>query len=246
MTDWKEVKAIVYNWYPGQIGNLALAEVLTGKTNPSGKLPMTIEKEFKDSPAFGYLPEGAQFTCDLPGYFDMDTPRSEINRWSLDISIGDAPNKLYDIEYKEDVLVGYRWFDTRKIEPLFPFGYGLSYTDFNISNALLSSSELGKEETIKVSVEVSNTGDQAGATVVQLYVGEKKPTVTRPLKELKAFKKISLNPGDSKKVDLYLDKEAFAFWNPETKSWTVNSGEFEIMVGPSSSEIVAQMTVNVK
>lgn len=246
MADWNNVKAIVYNWYPGQIGNAALAEILTGKTNPSGKLPMTIEKEFADSPAYGYLPEGAVFMCDHPSYLDIHAPESVINRWSVDVSIGEAPELLYDVEYKEDVLVGYRWFDTKNIEPLFPFGFGLSYTDFNISDGQLSSSEITKDETLKVSVKVTNTGDQAGATVAQLYVSEKNPTITRPQKELKAFKKVILAAGESQVIDLYLDKEAFAFWNPDTKAWTVNSGEFEILVGQSSREINTKMTLKVK
>lgn len=246
MTDWNNVKAIVYNWYPGQIGNVALAEVLTGKTNPSGKLPMTIEKEFADSPAFGYLPEGAKFMCDHPSYFDIHAPKSEINRWSLDTGIGEAPNKLYDVEYKEDVLVGYRWYDTKQIEPLFPFGFGLSYTNFTMKALQLSSSEITKDQTLKVMVKVTNTGDLAGATVVQVYVGEKMPTLARPVKELKAFQKVMLNAGESKIVELELEKQAFAFWNPETKEWTVNNGEFDIYVGESSKDISAIKTVEMK
>jgi len=245
MTEWNKVKAIVYNWYPGQIGNVALAEVLTGKTNPSGKLPMTIEKEFRDSPAYGYLPEGAEFMCDHPLYFDMDAPRSEINRWSLDVGIGEAPEKLYDVEYKEGVLVGYRWYDTKNIEPLFPFGFGLSYTNFRISNIKLSSQKISTDEILKVSVDVSNTGDKKGATVVQLYVSEKKPIVIRPVKELKAFKKLTLNPGETQSVDLYLDNDAFAFWSDETKKWTVNPGDFDILIGQSSRDISSKMTINV-
>lgn len=245
MTDWTGVKAILYNWYPGQIGNVALAEVLTGQTNPSGKLPMTIEKEFKDSPAYGYRPEGEAFLCEHPSYFDMDAPESVINRWSFDTRIQDAPNLLYDVNYDEGVLVGYRWYDTKNIEPLFPFGFGLSYTSFTISDAQLSSSKITKEETIKVSVKVSNTGTQAGATVAQLYVSEKKPTDIRPIKELKAFKKVMLAAGESKVIDLYLDKAAFAFWNSETQAWTVNPGLFEILIGQSSRDINEVLSLEV-
>ncbi len=246
MTDWKDVKAIVYNWYPGQIGNVALAEILSGKTNPSGKLPMTIEKEFADSPAFGYLPEGAQFMCDHPSYFDLHAPKSVINRWSLDTGIGEAPNKLYDVEYKEDVLVGYRWYDTKQIEPLFPFGFGLSYTSFTMDDLQLSSSEITEDQTLKLKIKVTNTGEQAGATVAQVYVGEKNPSVTRPVKELKAFQKVMLNAGESKVVELELAKDAFAFWNPETKEWTINKGEFDIYIGESSKDISAIKTVEMK
>ena len=246
MTSWKDVKAIVYNWYPGQIGNVALAEILSGKTNPSGKLPMTIEKEFADSPAFGYLPEGAQFMCDHPSYFDLHAPKSEINRWSLDTGIGEAPNKLYDVEYKEDVLVGYRWYDTKHIEPLFPFGFGLSYTSFTMEDLQLSSSDITEDQTLKLKIKVTNTGEQSGATVAQVYVGEKNPSVTRPVKELKAFEKVMLNAGESKVVELELAKDAFAFWNPETKEWTINKGEFDIYIGESSKDISAIKTVEMK
>ena len=245
MTDWTDVKAILYNWYPRQIGNIALAEVLSGQTNPSGKLPMTIEKEVKDFPAYGYRPADAKFLCEHPSYFDMDAPKAVIDRWSFDTSIQEAPDQLYDVNYDEGVLVGYRWYDTKNIEPLFPFGFGLSYSSFIISDAQLSSSKITKEETIKVSVKLSNTGTQAGATVAQLYVSEKKPTDIRPIKELKAFKKVMLEAGESKVIDLYLDKAAFAFWNSETKSWTVNSGEFEIMIGQSSRDINEVLSLEV-
>ncbi|MDA3894249.1 MAG: glycoside hydrolase family 3 C-terminal domain-containing protein [Salinivirgaceae bacterium] len=245
MTDWENVKAIVYNWYPGQIGNVALAEVLSGKTNPSGKLPMTIEKEFKDSPAYGYIPEGTELMCDTEGYLDLSIQEPELNRWVFDSSIDDV-DKMYDVEYKEGVLVGYRWYDTKNIEPLFPFGFGLSYTNFSISNCELSSTEISEDETLKVSVKVSNTGSKDGATVVQLYVSEKNPTVVRPIKELKAFKKIMLKTGESKVVDMYLEKEAFAYWSSETKQWTVNKGAFDIFVGQSSRELSTEMQVTIK
>lgn len=246
MTDWTDVKGIVYNWYPGQIGNVALAEILTGKTNPSGRLPMTIEKEFNDGPGKGYLPEGAKLMCDVEGYLDINKQEPELNRWVYDTGIEDAPNKLYDINYSEGVLVGYRWYDTKKIDVMFPFGHGLSYTSFTVTEGQLSSSEIAEGETLKVSVKVTNTGEKDGATVVQLYVGEKKPTITRPVKELKAFKKVALKAGESKVVDLYLEKDAFAYWNPETKAWTVNKGEFDVLVGQSSADLSVTLPVTIK
>ncbi len=245
MTDWNDINAILYNWYPGQTGNIALAEVLTGQTNPSGKLPMTIEKEFEDSPAYGYRPVDAKFLSEHPSYFDMDAPESEINRWSFDTRIQDAPNELYDVNYEEGVLVGYRWYDTKNIEPLFSFGFGLSYTDFTLGEAKLSSEKIIKDENLRVSVKVSNTGKTAGATVVQIYVSEKNPTDIRPVKELKAFKKVMLKAGESKHVDLILSQEAFAFWNSETKAWTVNSGQFEILIGESSRDIGEVLSVEI-
>lgn len=246
MTDWNDVKAIVYNWYPGQMGNIALAEVLTGTTNPSGKLPMTIEKEFIDGPGSNYLPEGAKFMCDKEGYLDIDLHEPEINRWGYDIDIRVAPDSIYDVEYNEGVFVGYRWFENKQITPLFPFGFGLSYTTFAISDMQLSSEKINKDDKISVELSVSNTGKVDGATVVQLYVGENAPSVERPLKELKAFKKVNLKSGESKTIELVLDKTAFAYWNEQTKDWTVNSGEFTISAGQSSADISQIATVLIK
>jgi beta-glucosidase len=246
MQDWNNVQAIVYNWYPGQIGNTALAEVLTGMTNPSGKLPMTIEKEFKDSPAYGYVPESTKFLSDLDGYLDTSVQEPELNRWSYDISIDDAKDLLYDVEYKEGVLVGYRWYDTKNIKPLFPFGHGLSYTSFQLENIQVSAKDIGKDDVLKVTLDVVNTGKVAGATTVQLYVGEQKPTVTRPTKELKAFQKVWLKAGERKSVDLLLDATAFSYWNPTTKVWDINAGMFDLFIGQSVVDIAMQKTVAVQ
>ncbi|WP_420573214.1 beta-glucosidase [Kordia sp.] len=243
MSDWNNVKTIVYNWYPGQIGNVALAEILTGVTNPSGKLPMTIEKEFKDSPAYGYVSEETTFLSDHEKYLDTSIPESELNRWSFDTNIGDAKELLYDVEYKEGVLVGYRWYDTKNITPLFPFGHGLSYTTFTLNNLSLSSNEISKSETLKVTVEVANTGKVDGATTVQLYVGEEKATVTRPVKELKAFQKVWLKAGEKKSIDLYLEPEAFSYWSPDTKQWETNTGKFDLFLGQSSGSIEEKTTI---
>ncbi|WP_298514501.1 glycoside hydrolase family 3 protein [uncultured Kordia sp.] len=245
MSDWNNVKAIVYNWYPGQIGNVALAEILTGITNPSGKLPMSIEKEFKDSPAYGYVSEDTAFLSDHEKYLDTSIPESELNRWSFDTSIDEAKDLLYNVEYKEGVLVGYRWYDTKKIAPLFPFGYGLSYTTFALGNIKLSSNEIAKTETLKVTVEVANTGKVDGATTVQLYVGEQNATVTRPVKELKAFQKVWLKAGEKKQVDLYLTPESFSYWSADTRDWEINAGKFTVFAGQSSANIEAETVVTV-
>lgn len=243
MTDWKDVKAIIYNWYPGQTGNQALAEIISGQTNPSGKLPMTIEKEFSDSPAFGYLPEDAVFLCDHPHYFDLDAPSDVINRWSLDIGIGAASKHLYNIHYDEGVLVGYRWYDTKKIEPLFPFGFGLSYTTFEIGEVQLSATEISDKDNLNLNINIRNTGEQKGATVVQIYVGEDKPGIIRPVKELKAFQKVSIEPGESQNITLTLGKNAFAFWDEGSKNWKVNKGDYTLFIGESSRDIEELKTI---
>jgi beta-glucosidase len=217
MTDWK-VPAIIYSWYPGQNGNIALAEILSGKTNPSGKLPITIEKKFEDSPGYPYIPEG-------------DTLYTG---WGGDQIIKD---KIYNIRYKEGVFVGYRWYDSKKIEPLFHFGYGLSYTSFEYGKVTVSDKDLNKDGHFTVNLTVTNTGKVAGAEIVQVYVQEVKPSVPRPVKELKGFKRIFLNAGESKQVSLTLTKQDLAFWDVKTNGWLAEPGDYNILVGSSSVDI---------
>ena len=111
MKDWDGVKGIIYNWYPGQIGQVALAEILAGQTNPSGKLPMSIERDFKDSPAYGYISDSTHFMCDDKDFMNMNP---EYNRWQYDMSIEDAPDNLYDVHYDEGIFVGYRWYEKER------------------------------------------------------------------------------------------------------------------------------------
>jgi len=218
MTDWNDkAAAIIYSWYAGQIGYVALAEILSGETNPSGKLPITIEKKFEDSPGYGYTQGEALY-----------------NDWDHE---GEMAHPVYDIEYKEGVLVGYRWYETKKIEPLYPFGFGLSYSTFEYKNIELSKEKFNKDDEIEVSVTITNTGDTEGAETVQLYIEDIESSVERPLKELKGFAKVSLKPGESKKVKIKLDKQDFSFWNPEIKDWFAEKGTFKIRVGSSSADI---------
>ena len=140
-------------------------------------------------------------------------------------------------------MVGYRWYEHKKIEPLFPFGFGLSYTDFSLSDAQLSSATLSKGSTLQVSVEVANTGDVEGATVVQCYIKENEPSLPRPPKELKAYKKVFLKAGESQRVTLTLEPSAFAFWCPKANAWTTNSGTFEVLIGQSSAAISEQTSL---
>ena len=226
MSAWHDkVSAIVYGWYPGQSGMQAIADIMVGKVNPSGKLPATIEKSFKDSPAYGMIPRGMKF----------NHTQSNINELWI------AP-RTYDVEYKESVLVGYRWYEAKGIEPLFPFGFGLSYTTFEFSKAKAPKS-ISAEKPIKVTVRLANTGKMAGAEVVQLYVQENNPTVLRPKKELKAFKKVYLEPGKSTTVEFELKHSDLAFWNDKTHAWTVNKGTYTIHIGNSSANIAATCEV---
>lgn len=217
MSAWNDkVAALIYGWYGGQSGFEALADIITGKVNPSGKLPISIEKDFKDSPAWGYLPKGASLYNECKNEFMI---------------------KVYDIHYNEDILVGYRWYDTQNIEPLYPFGHGLSYTTFSLTKPELTVKKITGSQPIKCTVVLTNIGKRKGSEVVQLYVREDNPTLLRPVKELKQFDKIALSPGEKRIVEFELTKQDFAFWDEQSHGWKVNPGRYTIMLGTSSKAI---------
>jgi beta-glucosidase len=226
MSAWNDkAAAIIYGWYPGQSGMQAIADIMVGKINPSGKLPATIEKSFKDSPAYGMIPNGAS----------LRKAKGNPNELWF------AP-KTYDVHYNESVLVGYRWYESKNIEPLYPFGYGLSYTTFEFGKAK-AAKKISTEKPLKVTVRLSNTGKMAGAEVVQLYVQENNPTVLRPKKELKAFKKVHLEAGAKTTVTFELNHSDLAFWNDKTHAWEVNKGTYTLHIGNSSANITSTCEV---
>lgn len=202
MDSWLgQVPAVLQAWYPGMEGGNALAKVLFGDVNPSGKLPATFPRKLSDSPAH---------------------------------QMGNFPGTNGTVTYAEGLLVGYRWFDTKNIEPLFPFGYGLSYTTFKYSNMKLLP---GTNGTVTAQFEIENTGKVAGAEVAQLYVHEKNPNLMRPEKELKGFKKVSLKPGEKQTVSVLLDQAAFSYYDDTKKAWVAQEDDFEILIGSSSRDI---------
>jgi len=230
MTDWNDkVSAIVYNWYGGQMGNQALAEIISGEISPSGYLPISIEKEFDDSPGANYIPKS------------IDLTKGQNIR-----KMEEAAKNIYNVEYKEGILVGYRWYDTKNIDPLYPFGHGLTYTNFSYSDMTLSAERISSADVLTVSFKVKNTGKVTGATVAQVYVKDVKASVLRPVKELKGFKKIKLAPGASQTVSIELDANAFSFWDKNTRDWKVENGMFEIILGKSSRDIIATKKLRVK
>ncbi len=219
MSRWNtKAAAIIYAWYGGQTGAKAVAEIISGKTNPSGKLPITIEKDFKDSPGYGYIPEGEQL----------------YNNWNDHV---ERTHPVFDVKYKEGIFMGYRWYEKKDIEPLYPFGFGLSYTRFDYSDLQISKDIFTENEKIEVSFTVKNIGNMTGAEIAQLYIGDADSKFPRPLKELKGFDKINLKPGESKVITITLNKKDFSYWNPEIKNWYVEPGKFIIMIGSSSNEI---------
>ena len=209
MEHWiHNVPAVVQAMYPGEQAGKALAELLFGEANPSGKLSVSIPKSEDQYPK---------------------------NHWG----------RVDSIDYSEDVFVGYRYFDEHNIEPQFPFGHGLSYTTFKYSEAKLSQPSIKSGDQVTVSLEISNTGDRAGSEVVQLYVHQDKCSVPRPPKELKAFKKIFLNPGEKQTVTLTLDKRSFAYFAEKQNDWVIEPGKFEFLIGSSSRDIRQTATCEV-
>jgi beta-glucosidase len=228
MTGWNDkVAAILYAWYAGQNGYTALAEIISGKVNPSGKLPVTIEKEFKDSPGYGYIPEGTKIYEGWDNDLNMKIP-------------------IRDIHYNEGVFVGYRWYENKNIEPLYPFGFGLSYTNYDYSDLQLKINKQGPTQTVTVSFKIKNTGKVPGAEIAQVYVQDVDATVPRPIKELKGFKKLEIQPGETKEVKIELQRNDFAFWDIQSRNWLVELGKFVIHVGKSSREIVLKGEVELR
>ncbi|MHA1148522.1 MAG: glycoside hydrolase family 3 C-terminal domain-containing protein [Promethearchaeota archaeon] len=205
MEGWiDKVPAIVEAWYGGIEAGNALANVLFGDVNPSGKLPTTFPKKIEDSPAHA----------------------------SPETYPGDK-----DVLYKEGIFVGYRHFDKENIEPLFPFGFGLSYTTFKYENLKLNSTSLSSENSLKISVDIANTGKRDGAEIVQLYIQDLECSVGRPIKELKGFDKIFLKTGEKKTIDFEIDKADLCFYDEKERIWKVENGEFKILIGSSSRDI---------
>ena len=201
--------AMLMSWFNGSEGGNAIADVLLGKVNPSGKLPFTFPVSLADSPAF---------------------------------SLGTFPGDN-NVEYKEGSLVGYRWFDTKKVKPLFPFGFGLSYTEFSYSGIKTDKIKYRSDEIINISIKLKNTGKSDGDEVVQLYVHRLNSNIEWPEKELKGFIRVSLKAGESKSVALTLPISQLRYWDNKTHDWLLESGKIQVMLGSSSSDIRLVKTI---
>jgi beta-glucosidase len=204
------VKAVVEGGLAGQASGGAIADVLFGVVNPSGKLNETYPVALQDNPS----------------YFNF-------------------PGENHTVNYGEGIFIGYRYYEARNRLPLFPFGYGLSYTTFAYSGIKVSAKNVNDTSQLQVSIKVKNTGAVAGQEIVQLYVSDKECSYQRPNKELKAFKKIMLKPGEEKEVAFTLGYRDYAFYNPALKQWVVESGDFDILVGASSQDIKQKETIHV-
>ena len=209
-----KVPALLQSWYLGSEAGNAIANILTGDLNPSGKLPFTFPKKLEDNAAHSF---------GLISY----------------------PGNGVTEEYKEDILVGYRWFDTKKITPLFPFGFGLSYTNFELGKMAVDKKIYQLTDTINVSFTLKNSGKMAGSEVTQLYISQPNASVQRPVKELKAFQKIFLKLNETKTVKMAVKVQDMAFYSEKTDSWVVEPGEFVIHLATSSADIKSSIAVKV-
>ena len=208
-----KVNAVVEGWYIGSQMGHALADVIFGKVNPSGKLPFTFPAKLEDNAAHAL------------GAYD--------------------PQDL-SVEYKESIYVGYRWAEKQNIKPLFAFGHGLSYTDFTYGEAKCSKPSVKAGSNVKVSIDVTNSGKVAGKEVVQLYIGDEESSLERPVKELKGFRKISLEPGETKTVTFEIEPDMLKFFDDSKHEWVLEPGRFTAYVGSASDDIRSEISFDVK
>jgi beta-glucosidase len=212
MTPWiNRVPGVLQAWYSGQEGGTALAQILFGDVDPSGRLPVTFDRRWEDNPAHDnyYPPQGS-------------------NR----------------VAYREGVFLGYRGYEKSGVQPLFSFGYGLSYTSFRYSNlsiqpaigSVASQAPANSDSHYEVSWDITNTGNRSGTDVSELYIGEDHPVVPRPAKELKGFTRVDLQPGQTRRVKVVLDNRAFSYFDMKTREWQVQPGQFHIFIGRSVEE----------
>lgn len=204
--------AILYSWFNGSEAGNALADVVLGNVNPSGKLPFTLPVKLNDSPAH---------------------------------ALGTFPGKNI-VNYEEGIMVGYRWFDHKNISPAFPFGFGLSYTQFEYREMTGDKTNYGKNDTIRLKVRVANTGNRDGMETVQIYVGEINPEVLRPVRELKAFKKVNIQAGSEEEVLFHIPASDLSWFNDKKMTWELTSGNFQLSAGSSSRDLRKVMTIKIK
>ena len=213
-----KVPAVVQNWYLGTMGGPAMADMISGRTNPSGKLPFSFPKKLKDCGAHAFGEDV------YPG---IENPE---------------PHQTY----KEDILVGYRWHDTKKIPALFSFGHGLSYTNFSYGKPVISDNKMSKSETITVEIPITNKGDQIGSEIVQFYISDIKSSLLRPVKELKGFRKVRLMPGETATIKYEVTPEHLQFFDDTAHRWVAEPGKFELLIGASSTDIRRKVSFEYK
>ena len=224
----KNVPAIVQDWYIGSEAGNSLADILMGDVNPSGKLPFTYYATLDQC--------GAHAEGEYPGHLNT----------SIKAEFFGHEVPIYDMPYNEGLFVGYRYIDKKNLKPTFPFGHGLSYTTFSYGKATIDKSEISENDRFIVTVPVMNTGDREGKEVVQLYVQDVESSLVRPMKELKAFQKVTLKAGQTMHVSFMLDKRALSYYDDTKKEWVAEPGKFNILIGSSSQDIRSTVSFELK
>ncbi|MDE6928119.1 MAG: glycoside hydrolase family 3 C-terminal domain-containing protein, partial [Muribaculaceae bacterium] len=217
-----KVPAIMQAWYLGNETGNALASVIAGDANPSGKLPYTYYATLDQC--------GAHKLGEYPGHPGID----------------ELGNKVMDMPYNEGIFVGYRFIDKNKLKPTFPFGHGISYTTFEYGKAGIDKAEGSADDVFTVTIPVTNSGSREGKEVVQLYISDKKSSVERPVKELKGFRKVSLKPGETAEVKFEIGRDALSYFDADKHAWVCEPGEFEALIGASSADIRSKVKFKVK
>ncbi len=214
----EKVPSVLQAWFIGSEAGHSIADVLSGDVNPSGKLPFTFPAKLEDCPAHSL----GEYT----GIPSRDTVK---------------------IEYKESIFVGYRWADKQEdVKPLFAFGHGLSYTEFEYGEPKISSNKMTADGSVTVSVDIRNVGGREGQEIVQLYIADKEASLPRPVKELKAFEKVRLAPGETATVTFTIDREDLCFFDDAKHEWVAEPGEFEAVVAAASDNIKGTVTFELK
>ncbi len=224
-----KIKALLYTWYPGQEGGNSLGEILFGKTNPSGKLPVGIERTENDNPAFKGYHEAGCVTGTKPFY-----------------TLYGKKHIKKHLNYEEGIFTGYRYYEKEKIKTLFPFGFGLSYSTFKISDMFIDKYTIKKNEKSVLTLNIENTGKYRGAETIQLYIHDVSSTLPRPYKELKGFKKVWLYPGEKRRIEFMITPDMLASYDTIKHDWNVEDGDFDILIGNSSDHIVLKKTIEYK
>jgi beta-glucosidase len=237
------VPALIQAFYLGVEGGTAVAGIVSGRINPSGKLPFTFARRFSDHPATANYPRNSEETNQT--LVDGPEVRVHGNEWPIERRLS-SPEEKWDISYDEGIFVGYRHFDAKGVEPLFPFGFGLSYTSFALSDASLGASAIGKGQALTVRARLRNTGERRGAETVQVYVKDTASRLPRPDKELKGFEKVVLEAGAESEVAIVLPPEAFRYYDDREHDWISEPGEFEILIGTSSREVISAGSVELR
>lgn len=222
-----KVPAVLQSWYLGSMIGPSMVDVISGKINPSGKLPFSFPKKLEDNGAHHFS------KASYPGIEGASAGNAANDLKGADVSAGNDPQQ----EYLEDIWVGYRWHDTKKIPALFPFGHGLSYTTFSYGKATLSAKEMSADGSLTITVPITNIGSIEGKETVQLYVHDEKSSLPRPLKELKGFKKVNIAPGTTVEVDFTLTPDDLKFFDDNQHKWIAEPGKFKVLIGSSSTDI---------